>query len=268
MTVASAEGLEDIMQESDSRQQAPTSNDVALTHLEEVIAGVISEAVEYADKPPEERTLPPLIRKPNPPPRPRPSYNVVNNFGQVGVAGTVKNGALQVSQLNANLQAGLASNVAVQFANKSQTNQAVLMQFNALQGGSNIQSSPQQLMMQYNGIQTPQYSAQQQYSQAGQVQLQQSQQSQYQAASSAAFTHVQQLQHQTPAQLCPAMHARLGQIFVSMHLHWCLRPNASLRAFFVYTRCPNAHWPVRIICLQLELSLILSLCLPPTASHS
>ncbi len=61
------------------------SSEEALTHLEEVISHVVSEAVEYADKPPEERTLPALVRKSMTQPRSRPA-NMMENYGQMGMA--------------------------------------------------------------------------------------------------------------------------------------------------------------------------------------
>lgn len=75
------------------------SSEEALTHLEEVIAQVVNEAVEYADKPPEERTLPALVRKSVTQPRrpnPAPVYGQVNmpnngaqmmGFNQMGAYG-------------------------------------------------------------------------------------------------------------------------------------------------------------------------------------
>lgn len=59
------------------------SSEEALTHLEEVISHVISEAVEYADKPPEERTLPALVRKSVSQPR-RP--NAMGSYGQISMS--------------------------------------------------------------------------------------------------------------------------------------------------------------------------------------
>lgn len=75
------------------------SSEEALTHLEEVISHVVSEAIEYADKPPEERTLPALVRKSvTQPRRPNPTLaygqvNMPNNgaqmmgFNQMGAYG-------------------------------------------------------------------------------------------------------------------------------------------------------------------------------------
>ncbi|EUB63580.1 Nuclear receptor coactivator 2 [Echinococcus granulosus] len=159
------------------------SSEEALTHLEEVISHVISEAVEYADKPPEERTLPALVRKSATQPR-RP--NAMGSYGQINAC----NNGTQIMGFG---QMGAYGFPQVQ--RQMQCNPRFTVQNTAL-----LQQSPQRIMAQYNGIQAGHYHAQnaqlhQQYTQAAQhFQLQQQQaqyqiQLQQQAAAAAAAQH-------------------------------------------------------------------------------
>ncbi|KAM3181439.1 hypothetical protein ACTXT7_014379 [Hymenolepis weldensis] len=167
-----SEHVDSVIQENDSHLK---SSEEALTHLEEVISHVVSEAIEYADKPPEERTLPALVRKSvTQPRRPNPALA----YGQVNMP---NNGA-QMMGFN---QMGAYGFPPVQ--GQIQCNS----RFTMPTGTTVIQQTPQRFMPQYNGIQPNQYHAQnaqlqQQYAQAAQFQLQQQQQYQL---------HLQQQQH-------------------------------------------------------------------------
>lgn len=161
------------------------SNDLTITHLNEVIDAVISEANEYADKPPEERTLPKLNRKP--PPQSRQQRNSVgHDFNQNRFAA---NGLNQMSFL-----AGGA-----QFQQKLHEQFPNMVPFAANQNAAQavVQQQQQQLMMHYNGqYQQQQQRQQQQYAQAAHFQALQNQQVQYQAVNAAALAQMHQLQRQ------------------------------------------------------------------------
>ncbi|VDQ07280.1 unnamed protein product, partial [Trichobilharzia regenti] len=166
---------------------------LALSHLDDVIDSVVSEAIEYADKPPEERTLPKLIRKAPPPPRVRPSLNM-NDFNQARNFAT-PNGLNQMPFL--------AASGPNQFQQKLNEPFPTMVPFNS---GQVTTAAQQQLLMQYNGQypaqqqqqqrQQQQQQQQQQYSQAAHFQALQNQQAQYQAVNAAALAQMQQLQRQ------------------------------------------------------------------------
>ncbi|TGZ52356.1 hypothetical protein CRM22_010642 [Opisthorchis felineus] len=155
------------------------SGEEALSHLDDVIEFVVSEAIDYAEKPPEERTLPKLTRKAPPPPRPRNSM-VVGNFNQMR-PDMAANGLNRMPMLGANAQ----------FQQKLHNQLPTMVPFGA------SPQQQQQLLMQYNGqYQTqPAHSQQQQYAQAAHFQAL-NQQAQYQAANAAALAQMQQLQRQ------------------------------------------------------------------------
>ncbi|KAL5962814.1 hypothetical protein TSMEX_009471 [Taenia solium] len=165
MMAVTSEHVDSVLQENDSHLK---SSEEALTHLEEVISHVISEAVEYADKPPEERTLPALVRKSVTQPR-RP--NAMSGYGQIGMS---SNG----TQIMGFGQMGAYGFPQVQ--GQMQCNPRFAVQNTAL-----LQQSPQRIMAQYNGIQSGHYHTQnaqlhQQYTQAAQQFQLQQQQAQYQ----------------------------------------------------------------------------------------
>ncbi|VDM30667.1 unnamed protein product [Hydatigera taeniaeformis] len=170
MMAVTSEHVDSVLQgfvplENDSHLK---SSEEALTHLEEVISHVISEAVEYADKPPEERTLPALVRKSVTQPR-RP--NAISNYNQISMS----NNGTQIMGFG---QMGAYGFPQVQ--GQVQCNPRFAVQNTAL-----LQQSPQRIMAQYNGIQSGHYHAQnaqlhQQYTQAAQQFQLQQQQAQYQ----------------------------------------------------------------------------------------
>ncbi|KAF8570555.1 hypothetical protein P879_03984 [Paragonimus westermani] len=158
------------------------SGEEALSHLDDVIEFVVSEAIDYADKPPEERTLPKLTRKAPPPPaRPRNSM-VIGNLNQMR-PDMAANGINRMPILGASAQ----------FQQKLHTQLPTMVPFNA------SPQQQQQLLMQYNGqyqAQPAHSQQQQQYAQAAHFQALQNQQAQYQAANAAALAQMQQLQRQ------------------------------------------------------------------------
>ncbi|VDP65255.1 unnamed protein product [Schistosoma curassoni] len=175
------------------------SGNLALSHLDDVIDSVVSEAIEYADKPPEERTLPKLIRKAPPPPRVRPPLNM-GEFNQ-GRNFATPNGLNQMPFLTGGNQ----------FQQKLNEQFPTMVPFNtgqaATAAAAAAAAAQQQLLMQYNGqypAQQPQQQQQpqqrqqqqQQYSQAAHFQALQNQQAQYQAVNAAALAQMQQLQRQ------------------------------------------------------------------------
>ncbi len=162
-----------------------------MTHLEEVIAHVISEAVEYADKPPEERTLPALVRKSVIQARARQAA-AANNFNRMNMNMQNNGGHVGMNHINASFGQGFAQVADPRFMNKVDANQTANML--SFQNPASLQQS-HQLMAQYNGLQPGQYHqaahAQQQYAQAAQqFQLQQVQ-AQYQGNAASAFSHMQ-----------------------------------------------------------------------------
>lgn len=168
------------------------SSEEALTHLEEVISQVVSEAVEYADKPPEERTLPALVRKSVTQQRSRP----VNTMGAYGQMGMVNNGAniMGIGQMGAYGFSSVPGQMHPdnRFASASHHFINIYDLFDdctyvscLVQNAALLQQTPQRMMSQYNGIQTGQYLPQnaqmhQQYTQAAQQFQIQQQQTQYQ----------------------------------------------------------------------------------------
>lgn len=154
------------------------SSEEALVHLEEVISHVISEAVEYADKPPEERTLPALVRKSVTQPR---RSNTISNYSQVGlpsngtqIMGFGQPGAYGFPQIQNQMQ-----------CNPRFTSKIAISPLMFVVQNSALQQSSQRIMTQYNGIQSHSYHAQnaqfhQQYAQAAQQFQLQQQQAQYQ----------------------------------------------------------------------------------------
>ncbi|KAL3317957.1 hypothetical protein Ciccas_003375 [Cichlidogyrus casuarinus] len=157
-----------------SSDHSQKTSEIAMRHLEEVISQVVNEAIEYAEKPPEERTLPVITRK-APPPKPRPQITVVNpNNGLMA----------QQAQAVANLQHAAALSVAQPFTAMKGQNIPQMVSFNSV-----VQSTPQ-MVMQYNGQYSNQMNQtaqlQQQYAQQFQLQQQQYQ--------NPAFAHMQQIQ--------------------------------------------------------------------------
>uniref|UniRef100_A0A5K3EIY6 Nuclear receptor coactivator 2 n=2 Tax=Mesocestoides corti TaxID=53468 RepID=A0A5K3EIY6_MESCO len=164
MMAVASEHLDSVVQENDSHLK---SSEEALIHLEEVISHVISEAVEYADKPPEERTLPALVRKSVTQPRRNPA---VSSYGNIAIP---SNG----SHIMGFGQMGTYGFSQVQ--PQAHANPRFAVQNNAI-----LQQNPQRIMTQYNGIQPSQYHTQnaqihQQYTQAAQQFQIQQQQAQY-----------------------------------------------------------------------------------------
>ncbi|KAL7062123.1 hypothetical protein AAHC03_01729 [Spirometra sp. Aus1] len=203
MTAVASDHIGGVMQENESHQK---SSEEALTHLEEVIAQVISEAVDYADKPPEERTLPALVRKSVTQARSRQAA-AMNNFGRMNPS-VHSNGShvLGLGHVGGNFSQGFNQGAGTiqndpRFVNKISSNQtANMLSFGSVQNAAALQQSQQQLMAQYNGLQPNQYHVHQQYAQAAQqFQLQQQAQSQYQGNATAAFTHMQLQQQQNAA---------------------------------------------------------------------
>ncbi|TPP58527.1 putative Nuclear receptor coactivator 2 (NCoA-2) (Transcriptional intermediary factor 2) (XTIF2), partial [Fasciola gigantica] len=147
------------------------SGEEALSHLDGVINFVVSEAIDYAEKPPEERTLPKLTRKAPPPPRIRNSSMVMGNLAQMHP--DAANDLNRMTVLGGNTQ----------FQQKLQNQLPTMVPFGANQAQQQHQAQQQQKAQQ----QQSQVCNQRAWTNATAEQIQAAQNQQQLAAVAAAF---------------------------------------------------------------------------------